>query len=88
MSVASLPFLALILLLVGIALSSLRLFLGPTAADRLVAADTLAVITTAGLIMFAGYTGNPIYLDIALVYAAVAFVGTVVIARAMESNRS
>lgn len=88
MNITILPFVAVLLLLTGVALSSLRLFLGPTAADRLVAADTLAVITTAGLILFADFADNPIYLDIALVYAAVAFVGTVVIARAMDGSRS
>lgn len=88
MNATILAIIALFLLALGIILSSLRLFLGPTRADRLVAADTLAVITTAGLILFASFVDNPVYLDIALLYGALAFVGTVAIARAMEPSRS
>ena len=57
------------------------------ALDRLVAADTLAVITTAGLAGLAAVFDNPIYLDVALVYGTLAFVGTVALARAIEGNK-
>ncbi len=62
-----------------------RLFKGPTTPDRIVAADTLAVIAVAGLAAYAALSGNPVYLDIALVYATLAFVGTVAIARSLEA---
>lgn len=64
-----------------------RLFLGPTTPDRVVAADTLAVITTASLVWLAGYLSNEIYLDIALVYGALAFVGVVTVARVLEASK-
>lgn len=79
---------AIVLLLLGIGLSALRFLLGPTTPDRVVAADTLAVITTAGLTGLASLFNNPIYLDIALVYGTLAFVGTVAIARAIEGNKT
>jgi len=75
------------LLAIAILLSTVRLLLGPTTPDRVVAADTLAVITTAGLVILASVFENPIYLDVALVYGALAFVGTVAVARAIEGNR-
>jgi multicomponent Na+:H+ antiporter subunit F len=78
---------AALVLIPGVGLSTVRLFLGPTTPDRVAAADTLAVITTAGLAGLAVVFDNPIYLDIALVYGALAFVGTVAIARAIEGNR-
>ncbi|MEN8109098.1 MAG: monovalent cation/H+ antiporter complex subunit F [Pseudomonadota bacterium] len=78
--------LAVLLLAVAIGFSVIRLILGPTAPDRVVAADTLAVITTAGLAGLAVVFDNPIYLDVALVYGTLAFVGTVAIARAIEGN--
>lgn len=87
MTISILQLIATALLVLGIGLSALRLFLGPTTADRVVAADTLAVITTAGLAGLAAVFDNPIYLDIALVYGTLAFVGTVAIARAIEGNR-
>ena len=80
--------LAVLLLVVAIGFSVIRLLLGPTTVDRVVAADTLAVITTAGLAGLATVFDNPIYLDVALVYGTLAFVGTVAIARAIEGNKS
>lgn len=87
MILPALHLLAVLLLAVAIAFSVIRLLLGPTALDRLVAADTLAVITTAGLAGLAAVFDNPIYLDVALVYGTLAFVGTVALARAIEGNK-
>ncbi len=75
---------AFLLVALAVVLATLRLLLGPTVPDRVVAADTLAVITTAGLAWLAGALDSVIYLDIALVYGALAFVGVVAIARAIE----
>ena len=56
--------------------------------DRIVAADTLSVITTAGIAGLAVVLDNPLYLDIALIYGVLAFVAVVALARAIEGNRS
>jgi multisubunit Na+/H+ antiporter MnhF subunit len=74
------------LVLLAVILCMVRLLIGPTTLDRLVAADTLAVITTALLVGISAWLNNPLYLDIALVFATLAFVGTVAVARAMEQN--
>ena len=87
MSLTLLQLLAVILLGLAVLLGFIRLLLGPTTVDRVVAADTLAVITTAGLAGLAMVFDNPIYLDIALIYGTLAFVGTVAIARAIEGDR-
>lgn len=87
MILTGLQLLAVLLLAVAIGFCVIRLLLGPTTPDRVVAADTLAVITTAGLAGLAAVFKNPIYLDIALVYGTLAFVGTVAIARAIEGNK-
>ncbi len=81
-------FLAFILVSGALVLGMWRLFRGPSVPDRVVAADTLAVITTATLVWLASEFENPIYLDIALVYAALAFVAVVAIARAIEGGES
>ncbi len=52
------------------------------------AADTLAVITTTGLAGVALLLASPLYLDVALIYGVLAFVGVVAIARAIEGNRA
>ncbi|KHD08588.1 cation:proton antiporter [Candidatus Thiomargarita nelsonii] len=82
--VLCLEILAFILVGGALILGMWRLFRGPSVPDRVVAADTLAVITTASLVWLASQFENPIYLDIALVYAALAFVAVVAIARAIE----
>lgn len=82
-----LQMLSVVLIGSAVLLSLLRMLLGPTIHDRVVAADTIGVITTAGLVWIASYLENEIYLDIALVYGALAFIGVVAIARALDSAR-
>ncbi len=88
MTLTILELIALTMLGLAVLLSLLRLMLGPAAPDRVVAADTLAVITTSGLALIAVVLGSPLYLDVALIYGTLAFVGIVAIARAIEGNGS
>jgi multisubunit Na+/H+ antiporter MnhF subunit len=74
------------LLVFSLALGMVRLLRGPTLPDRVVAADTLAVITTAGLVWLASKFNNAVYLDIALVYGILSFIGVVAMARVLESH--
>lgn len=83
-----LQIIALAMLGIAVLLSLFRLILGPAAPDRVVAADTLSVITTSGLVVMAAILGSPLYLDVALIYGTLAFVGVVAIARAIEGNGS
>jgi multisubunit Na+/H+ antiporter MnhF subunit len=87
MTVGVLNLIALCLVAAGLALCVLRFLLGPTTPDRIVAADTLSIIITACLAWLASLLENPVYLSIALVYGALAFVGTVALARAIEGDR-
>ena len=79
---------ALIMLGVALVLGMIRMLLGPTAPDRVIAADTLSVITTVGIAGLAVVLGSPLYLDVALVYGVLAFVAVVAIARAIEGTGS
>jgi len=61
-----------------------RLFAGPTAWDRLLAynsASNRVVILLAGAGVF---LNQSVYLDVAIVYAALSFLGVVILARFME----
>lgn len=69
-------------------LGLVRLVLGPRSPDRIVAADTLSVITTAGLAGLAVVLDSALYLDVALIYGVLAFVAVVAIARAIEGYRT
>ena len=88
MTLNPLETIALAMLGLAVLLSLLRLALGPTAPDRVVAADTLSVVTTSGLGLLAALLASPLYLDVALIYGTLAFVGVVAIARAIEGNGS
>lgn len=86
MSIGIVEAVVLGLLGVGALLSLLRLWLGPYAPDRIVAADTLSVIATAGIVLLALLLDSSLYLDVALVYGVLAFVGVVALARAIETG--
>jgi len=76
------------LVLVSILLAAVRLILGPTGPDRAVALDSLT-ITSVSLITVIGYVAaRSIYLDVALVYALVSFLGIVALARYLERGLS
>ncbi len=83
-----LELLAFVMVGAALLLGLLRLVIGPHSPDRIVAADTLSVISTAGLAGLAAYLHSPVYVDVALIYGVLAFVGVVAIARAIEGNRA
>ena len=70
----------------GIILCFLRMLKGPTAPDRAVAVDTIATITTALLVLLGSMFKRYVYLDVALVYAVLTFIGSVAIARFLEKG--
>jgi multicomponent Na+:H+ antiporter subunit F len=61
-----------------------RFIKGPSTADRVIAFDVLTIIgiTAIGLVALIEQRG--IYLDVALVYALLSFLGVIVIARYLE----
>jgi multicomponent Na+:H+ antiporter subunit F len=71
---------------VAICLCVLRMLKGPTAPDRAVAVDTMATITTALLVLLASSFERSVYLDVALVYAVLTFIGSVAVARFLEKG--
>ncbi len=70
----------------GVLVAALRMILGPTAADRAVALDTLTVISISLIAMGALFSGRSIYLDVAMVYAILSFIEVVAVARYMEGG--
>ncbi|MFO7839292.1 MAG: monovalent cation/H+ antiporter complex subunit F [Desulfosalsimonadaceae bacterium] len=76
--------LALVLLSLAILFAFIRLLIGPDAADRIVAMDLISVLIVSCLGVFAIYTGERAFLDVAIAYALIAFLGTVALARFRE----
>ena len=65
----------------GALLALVRLALGPSLLDRVVATDTLLVIISAGLAVYAALARDPTVVPVLVVVALLAFVGSVSIAR-------
>jgi len=64
-----------------IVLSLIRLVKGPTAPDRVVAMDAVNTLVVAGMIVLGIVYQQIIFVDVAIVYALLSFVGTLYIAR-------
>lgn len=62
----------------------LRLARGPSLADRILAVDSMLIVGVVGVAMEAARTRNGVYLDVLLVVALVAFIGTTAVARFIE----
>ena len=71
----------LAMLILSVALAFIRLVRGPQSADRIVALDLIAVLIVAFLGAYAIQAGDTSFLDVAIAYALVAFLGTVALAR-------
>jgi multicomponent Na+:H+ antiporter subunit F len=71
---------ALFLVILAI-LALIRLYLGPTAADRAVAVDTVNTLMVAVLILLGVVYQQIIFIDVAIVYALLSFVSTLFIAK-------
>jgi multicomponent K+:H+ antiporter subunit F len=68
-------------LALGQVMSMVRLILGPTSGDRILALDTM-VINALGLVIVLGiHQGVQIYFEVALLIAMLGFVSTVAMAR-------
>lgn len=61
-----------------------RFLKGPTPADRVVAFDTLTLMTVTLIVIVALAEGRGIYLDVAVVYALLSFLGVIAVARYLE----
>lgn len=62
----------------------IRLIKGPGISDRAVALDTMTIVSISIIGFIAMTSGRVIYLDVALVYGLVSFLGVVAIARFIE----
>lgn len=61
-----------------------RFLKGPSSGDRVVAFDVLTIVSITGIVLITLAEGRGIYLDVALVYALLSFLGVIVIARYLE----
>lgn len=70
----------------GALASLVRLLLGPTLADRVVATDLLLTLLMVAAAVETARTGEPTYLVVMVVIAVVGFLGTASVARYLERS--
>jgi multicomponent Na+:H+ antiporter subunit F len=75
--------LALAELAIGVVLV-VRLALGPTVCDRVVALNTICTQAALSVMFYAAYADRSIYLDVALWFASFSYLGAIVFARYIE----
>ncbi len=78
---------AAVLIFFAILFSIIRLILGRTIVDRIVALDTLTVISISLIALYAHVSGRFAYLDVALVYGLLSFLAVLAVARFLENGR-
>lgn len=71
-------------LMLGLVFGLIRLVLGPTLADRVVALDYVTFIAVGFMAAFSLATNRPTFLDVAIALALVGFLATVAFARYAE----
>ena len=76
----------LLLLIVGCFLCLFRVALGPTPPDRAVAIDIIGVMVVGICGVFGIVTGRDWYLNIAIAWALLSFIGTLALAKYLEGR--
>ena len=74
------------LLILSIVFCIIRVFLGPTAPDRVVGLDTINTLVIVSMIVFGFVSGSVIYIDVAIVYALLSYISTLFIAKYLEGG--
>lgn len=72
---------SVVLLVAALVLVLWRLARGPTAADRVIAMDLMSVLVVAFLVAASIIAPETSYLDVAIAYACIAFLGAIAMAR-------
>ncbi len=84
--IAPVFFYSALIVMIGAFLSVLRVLFGPTVADRVVGVDTLNTLIVAGMVLLGAAYDRTIYIDIAIVYALLSYIGTLAIARYLQGG--
>lgn len=79
MNILWIPFICILVILVLLAL--VRLYLGPTIGDRAVSVDCVNTLVVSILILLGVSYQETIYIDVAIVFALLAFVSTLFVAK-------
>ncbi|MEO1225798.1 MAG: cation:proton antiporter [Pseudomonadota bacterium] len=79
---------AFVILMAAMVLAFVRLALGPSLPDRVVALDLITILAVAFSALFAISSGKQAFLDVAIALALIAFLATVAFARYAERRQA
>ena len=74
------------LLLIAMFITLYRFLIGPTLSDRIIAFDVLSILCISLLVIIALIFKSSLYLDIALVFGLISFLGTTIFGRYIEKG--
>ena len=63
-----------------------RIILGKTTFDRILAVNSLGTVIVIGISLHGFYSNRPEFLDIAIVYALINFIGTIAVLKLFSSG--
>jgi len=75
------------ILLALVLLAMVRVLLGPSMPDRVVGIDTANTLMVSALLVIAAMFNQIIFVDVAIVYAMLSFVGTLFFAKYLEGAK-
>lgn len=78
---------SLVLVMISILMALFRVIRGPTAPDRIVGLDTINTLVIAGMIIFGVAEKEVIYIDVAIVYALLSYVTTLIVAKYLQGDK-
>ena len=64
----------------------IRIILGETTFDRILAVNSLGTVIVIGIALHGFYSNRPEFLDIAIVYALINFIGTVAVLKLFSTG--
>ena len=73
-----------VLIFFAISFGVVRLVLGPTLVDRIIAIDMLTIVSISLISLYAHISGRFVYIDVALVYGLLSFLAVLAAARFLE----
>lgn len=75
-----------VIILISMFLSFIRFLIGPDYMNRVVAFDALTIISLSLIVYLSYLLGRSTYLDVAMVYGLLSFLGVIAIARYSEKG--
>jgi len=77
---------AAVIIMISIFVSTYRFIVGPDLVDRIISFDVITISSIVIIVIISHFVGRIIYLDIAIVYGLLSFLGVIIIGRYIEKG--